>query len=58
MAKNRTAAEWVYLARVERDITGGVVLHLIQDSTTVELHEGDEFLTVHLTVDPYEPAST
>lgn len=42
------------LARVERTVTDDVVLHLIRDQTTVELHDGDEFLTVHLAVDPWE----
>lgn len=43
----------IALARVERTATDDVVLHLIRDTTTVELHEGDEFLTVELKVDPW-----
>lgn len=56
MAKHKTDEQWVFLARVHREVTGDVTLHLIQDSTTVELHEGDEFLTVGLTCDPFLPA--
>lgn len=47
---------FTYLARVERDITGGVTLHLVEDDTHVELHEGDEFVTVKLCVNPFAVA--
>lgn len=36
-----------YLARVERDDhTGQVTLTVIRDTDVVELHEGDEFVTI------------
>ena len=44
----------VYLARMEWDLTDDLHLHVIRDETTVDLHEGDEFLTVELRVDPFE----
>lgn len=57
MAKHKTKAEWLHIARVERDLTGGVTLHLIRDDEVVELHQDDEFLTVVTTVDPFNPTS-
>jgi hypothetical protein len=45
------------LARVERTITNDVVLHLIRDHTKVELHDGDEFVTVTLGADPWKDDS-
>lgn len=54
MAKDRTKKEWVTVARVERDFTGGVTLYLIRDDETVELHEGDEFFIVKTSVDPWQ----
>lgn len=56
MAKNKFEQEWVYLARVERDVTGGVTLHLIRDDETVELSEGAEYLTAEFKCDPFLPA--
>lgn len=55
MAKHKTKDEWLHIARVERDLTGGVTLHLIRDDEAVELHQDDEFLTVVTTVDPFNP---
>lgn len=53
MSKHKVKPQYVFLARAERDITGGVTLHLIENQTRVELHEGDEFFTVHMTVNPF-----
>lgn len=53
MAKSKIEPEWVYVARVERDLTGGVTLHLIQDFEVAELHDGDEFVTAHFQVDMF-----
>jgi hypothetical protein len=55
MAKHKQRDEWVYMARVERDITGGVTLHLIPDYEHAELHDGDEFVIAHFTADPFQP---
>lgn len=54
--RRKTTAErrWTYLARVERDaMTGAVRLDLIEDDRAVELHGGEEFVTVELLVDPF-----
>lgn len=48
----------VYLARLERDLTGGVSLHLIHPDTTVELQPGAEYVTVLVGCDPYAPPAT
>lgn len=45
--------EWVYLARVERDITGGITLHLIPDEQVVEVRPGNEYVTARFVVDPF-----
>lgn len=50
----RSVRGYSTLARVERDITGGVTLHLIRDEERVELHEGDEFLIVNTKVNPFK----
>lgn len=50
-----TERDRVYLARVERDITGDVHLHVVRDTDRVELHEGDEFVTIQTTVDLHDP---
>lgn len=40
-----------YLARVARmPIVGDVVLNVIKDQDVVELHEGDEFVTITTSV--------
>lgn len=46
----------VVLARVERTVTGDVVLHLMSPSSGVEISEGAEYLTVGLRVNPWESA--
>lgn len=33
-----------------------VTLELIRDTDTVEVHDGDEFVSVRLEVDPFTPA--
>lgn len=44
-----------FLARVRREpLTGDVALELVQDTDTVEIAEGAEFVTVQLQVDPFE----
>lgn len=51
--KEKNADRWVYLARVERDLTGGVTLYLIEDQTTVHLVDGAEYASVNLNFDPF-----
>lgn len=55
MAAALDGSSYVTMARVERDLTGGVTLHLIHDDTPVEIHQGDEFLTVLTNCDPFTP---
>lgn len=47
-----------YMARVRRtelpDGSQDIALELIPDQRTVELHQGDEFVSVDLKVDPFE----
>lgn len=51
----RRPKTWVTLARVQRHPqTGDVSLHLVPDARGAELTEGDEFLTVITTVDPFK----
>lgn len=54
MRSVRGPVSYSTLARVERDITGGVTLHLIRDEEHVELHDGDEFLIVNTKVNPFK----
>lgn len=44
----------IVMARVERKFTGDVYLHLIKPTDMVEMHEGDEFITVELRVNPWD----
>lgn len=50
----------IFLARVIRQepVEGirSIHLELVQDKETLELHDGDEFVTVQLAVDPFEGA--
>lgn len=50
----KTDDGWVYLARVERDLTGGITLHLIDDQTIVHLVDGAEYVTPTFNVDPFK----
>lgn len=54
MAKRR-----VHMARVRRTEVAGeivaVALELLREDETVELNDGDEFVTVGLEVDPWIP---
>lgn len=53
MARRKERA-FIVLARIQKhEVTGDITLHLIRDDTTVELHEGDEFATVALAMDPW-----
>ena len=42
-----------HIARIERDMTGDVHLHLIRDTDVVELSDGAEYLTLMTAVDPW-----
>jgi hypothetical protein len=48
----------IFIARVRREtpVPGITTVHLelIRDEDTVELHDGDEFVTVDLQIDPFE----
>lgn len=54
MRSVRGPINYATLARVERDFTGGVTLHLIRDNEHVELHGNDEFLIVNTKVNPFK----
>lgn len=54
MARAKDDSHFVFLARVERDVTGGISLHLIRDEDGVEVSEGAEYVTVQMLVDPFD----
>jgi hypothetical protein len=58
----RPAHDRLYVARVRRTELGDsgehvVALELLRDGDVAELADGDEFVTVYLSVDPFLPPS-